>query len=319
MPHRIRLRPAIIAGLVAALLLALAVSARPSAADPQLDSEEQAFVTLINNYRAVNGLGPLSIDWEMQSSADWMSADMGQKAYFSHTDSLGRDPWTRMCYFGYCYNTWKGENIAAGYVTGATVFQGWHDSPGHNANMLGSHYTVMGLSRVLVQGSPFGWYWTNDFGGYTAADASPPPGPTNTPIHTPTATPTPTVTLEPTAAPTLTPTPTPTESPTHHPTHTPTPTPTPTPAPTPDPQYADVDCDSHLTGIDSVLILEFVAGVDSTPVQGCPHVGESGVQAAGSSGGARYHGDLDCNGVVDARDALVVLRAIAGDDTTPCS
>ena len=46
-----------------------------------------------------------------------------QKAYFSHTDSLGRDPWTRMCYFGYCYNTWKGENIAAGYVTAAGRLQ----------------------------------------------------------------------------------------------------------------------------------------------------------------------------------------------------
>jgi hypothetical protein len=260
-----------------------------SYADTSIDSEEQAFIDLINQYRADNNLGPLLIDPSLQNASEWMSTDLGEKAYFSHTDSKGRDPWDRMCDFGYCYNTWKGENIAAGYSTGQSVFQGWHDSPGHNANMLGSHYTVMGLARVYVQGSPYGYYWTNDFGGYTAPGSSPPPGPTMTPTATPHA---------------GTPTPTRTPTPTPNLTATPTPTPTLTPS------FADIDCDQQLTGRDSVLILEFAAGISYDPGAGCPRVGSSGIQAAG---GPRYHGDLDCNGIVDARDALVVLHAMSDD------
>jgi uncharacterized protein YkwD len=185
LPHKLRL-PAV-AGVILALVLGLVLSSRGTAASPELDSEEQAFVTLINNYRQQNGLRPLAIDWEMENSSDWMSGDMGQKAYFSHTDSLGRDPWTRMCSFGYCYNTWKGENIAAGFTTAASVFTAWQNSPGHNANMLGPNYTAMGISRVYTAGSPYTWYWTNDFGGVQSGAAAP-AGSTTTPTPSPSPT-----------------------------------------------------------------------------------------------------------------------------------
>jgi uncharacterized protein YkwD len=216
-------------GLIAALVFALAMPAASTSADPQLDPEEQAFVTLINNYRAQNSLGALSIDWEMQASSDWMSADMGQKAYFSHTDSGGRSPWTRMCSFGYCYNTWMGENIAAGFSTAQSVFTAWQNS-------LGSNYTAMGISRVYTAGSPYGWYWTNDFGGVNS-NSSPPSDNTATPTASPSRTPSPSPsrTASPTRSPsptpvhTVTPTPVRTAAPTPVRTATPTPTPTPTP------------------------------------------------------------------------------------------
>src|SRR5438128_11472938 len=78
------------------------------------DSEEWAFLSLINNFRAQNGLGPLQVSAGLESSSKWMSGDMAAKNYFSHTDSLGRDPFVRMTAFGYVGN-WRGENIAAGY------------------------------------------------------------------------------------------------------------------------------------------------------------------------------------------------------------
>ncbi len=194
------------AGVALAAVLAFAGPAARTSADPNLDSEEQTFVTLINNYRAQNGLGPLSIDWEMQASADWMSTDMGINGYFDHYDhctgdcvnghqysaSVSRSPWTRMCTFGYCYNTWMAENIAAGYSTAQGVFTAWQNSPGHNANMLGAHYIAMGIARVYVPGSPYGWYWTNDFGGVQSNAAGPAGGngATNTPSSTPSPAPT---------------------------------------------------------------------------------------------------------------------------------
>jgi hypothetical protein len=293
--------PALLIAVFGFAVLAIAGGSGRASADTSIDGEEQAFIDTLNRYREDNSLPPLLIDPSLQAAADWMSTDLGEQDYFDHTDSTGRDPWTRMCDFGYCYNTWKGENIAAGYVTGADVFQGWKDSPGHNANMLGAHYRVMGLARVFTQGSSFGWYWTNDFGGEVAASSpSPPPGPTDTPI--------------PTASPT------PTPSALAHATATPTPTPAPpaaTPSPTPFIIVPDVNCDSRVTGADSVRILQFVADVAQF-ASACPPIGSAEPQSA--SGGARHLGDIDCNRVVDARDALAVLRYLAGDlPATTCS
>jgi uncharacterized protein YkwD len=169
------------------VVVALAVSAvatsspRPAAA---LDSEEQAFLTIVNNYRAQHGLGALSLDPQLNSVARWMADDLANNNYFSHTDSLGRDPFQRMDDMGYTYNTWRGENLAAGTVNAQPSFQMWSDSPGHNANMLGEHYTVIGIARAYNANSDFGWYWATEFGGATApapAPAPPPPAPTAQP------------------------------------------------------------------------------------------------------------------------------------------
>ncbi len=90
---------AVLAAVLTAVSLAGGLG-RSATASVQLDPEEQAFVVLLNDYRAQNGLGPLSIDSSIQSAAEWMSTDMGENDYFSHTDSLGGLPWDRMCDFG---------------------------------------------------------------------------------------------------------------------------------------------------------------------------------------------------------------------------
>ena len=98
---------------------------------------------------------------------------MGKYAFFDHYTTGGSDwfeigasPWVRMAASGYDFNTYKGENIAAGYGTAAEVFTGWKNSSGHNANMLGASFEVLGVSVVKVTGSKYGYYWTTDFGGY---------------------------------------------------------------------------------------------------------------------------------------------------------
>ncbi len=223
-----------------AVMVALLVVARPAptSADPALDAEEQAFITLINDYRAQNGRGPLAINPELQDAADWLSDDMGVIGYFSHTDSLGRSPSDRMDDFGYSYSTSKGENIAAGYTSAQLVFDGWRNSPAHDANMLSANYVVMGIARVYTPGSPYGWYWTNDFGGY-----DPPGPPQSTPSPTPPPSQTPAPTPTPSPVPTTMPSPTPSATPPPAPTATPTPTPpsTATPSPAPPPNDDDGD------------------------------------------------------------------------------
>lgn len=168
--------------------LALPISA---VASPSLDSEEIAFCTLINDHRAANGLAPLKVSQLLNNSSDWHTDDMAAKNYFSHTDSLGRDPFARMSAFGYTFNTDKGENIAAGNTTALATFNQWKNSPGHNANMLNPNFKVMGIARSNNTASTYNWYWNNSFGGLVDSSAvdcgtSPPvPAPVPAPVPVP--------------------------------------------------------------------------------------------------------------------------------------
>src|SRR5688572_11848856 len=97
-------------------------------AQPTLDAEQTAFLTLINKYRAASGAGPLQVSIALQNAAQWMSSDMAAKNDFSHTDSLGRDAFSRMAAFGYAYPTVSGENVAAGNSSAQSTFDQWKAS-----------------------------------------------------------------------------------------------------------------------------------------------------------------------------------------------
>ncbi len=229
------------------LFLLLAMAPLPAAGGaPLLSGEEQALLGYINDYRVQNGLSPLNVSPTITEAARWMSQDMGAKDYFSHTDSLGRSPFQRMATAGYdceAYNTWCGENLAAGIPSGRETFEMWKGSPGHNGNMLNPNYRVAGIAAVLNEDSTYGWYWTLDLGGVDDSGQAPPtatpeptetpapPLPTNTPAPLPTNTPAPLPTNTPAPLPTETPAPLPTETPVPLPTDTPAPLPTETPAP----------------------------------------------------------------------------------------
>jgi uncharacterized protein YkwD len=141
----------------------------PAPADPAPPADVDPAVTevlvLVNDHRQAHGLPPLALQPQLLAAAAWHSQDMGEHGTFSHTDSLGRDPFQRMADFGYTANTWKGENIAAGYRSAAQVVVGWRESAGHNANLLDPNFRTIGIGRAAVAGSPYGVYWTAAFGG----------------------------------------------------------------------------------------------------------------------------------------------------------
>ncbi len=154
---------------LATLFLALAVV--PSA--QAYDDQELEFLSLINSYRQQNGLPRLTMSNGLYVASEGHSQDMGVNNYFSHNSLDGRTPWDRIRAAGYNYNTWLGENIAAGYTSAQAVFDAWRASPGHNANMLSANFRAIGIGRVYVAGSQYGWYWTTDFGG-VSEDVTPP-------------------------------------------------------------------------------------------------------------------------------------------------
>jgi len=133
-------------------------------ADETVDAEEQAFLALVNAHRAQNGRAPLGLSYTLSRAAAWKSRDLGTNAYFAH-DDLDRTWDQRIRDCGYRYGTYLGENIAAGVASAQSAFDLWKNSSGHNANMLGTNYATIGIGREYIAGSPYGWYWTTEFGG----------------------------------------------------------------------------------------------------------------------------------------------------------
>jgi uncharacterized protein YkwD len=149
-------------GLAAAASYPQFVANTPVEQQPTIDNEAWAFLPLINEYRAQNGLGKLELSGTLTQSALWMSSDMAKNSYFSHTDSQGRSLSARLASFG--YGGTYGENIAAGQASAQDVFKAWEQSPGHQANMLSPNYKAIGIARVVNPNSVYKTYWTTDFG-----------------------------------------------------------------------------------------------------------------------------------------------------------
>ena len=215
------------------------VARQASSANYCAEPEELAFLKLINDYRAQNGLGPLVLTQTLGAASEHHSVDMAVNNYFAHILFDGTDWSQNMTNYGYTYNTYRGENLAAGNESASATFTQWKNSAGHNANMLTPNYTAIGIGRAYGATSTYKWYWTTDFGGYTDAGAvvcstgwTPTPLPTvaKTPASTPASSAT--ALSQPTATRTPQPTATRTPVPTVGATSTPAPTSTNPPAPT---------------------------------------------------------------------------------------
>lgn len=128
--------------------------------DPGMEAEMAA---AINQVRQDNGLPQLALDPRLTQAARLHNADMATNAFFSHTGSDGSSPGDRMeraCYHWSAY----GEIIGAGYPTVQAMLDGWLNSPGHRAIILSPDYADFGVAYLNQAGSPYGIYWTVDFG-----------------------------------------------------------------------------------------------------------------------------------------------------------
>jgi uncharacterized protein YkwD len=188
-PRVFRFLSGLTVAIVAILVMQFSGTVRPAKAlsscdvyDPGVDDQEQAFLSMINGYRAQYGLAPLSLSTNLTRSSAWMAQDLATHYGFSHTDSSGRYVDQR----GYDCGAlaYLGENIAGGtYLDSAqSVFNVWRASSGHNANMLNANYRQIGIARYYNPGSTYAWYWVTDFstsddgtGTYATTVAAPPP------------------------------------------------------------------------------------------------------------------------------------------------
>ncbi len=155
-----------LAGTAVAAPAPLRVLVQADAAGHSPDSEELAFLGLINDYRTGLGLQPLALSPELSAAAEYHSVDMATKDYFSHTLEDGTTWAENIINHGYEIYP-LGENIAAGNASAADTFEQWRNSPGHDANMRNPEYRAIGIGRAYGEDSRYGWYWTTTFGGGT--------------------------------------------------------------------------------------------------------------------------------------------------------
>ena len=107
----------------------------------------------MNRERAAKGLRPLRLNGTLSAAAGDRVGDMLAKRYFDHVSPDGVQPFVWAKRRGYDYRT-IGENLAVGY-RGTAVVNGWMNSPGHRANILGRAFDEVGIAisdRAPVRG-----------------------------------------------------------------------------------------------------------------------------------------------------------------------
>lgn len=127
------------------------------------DSEEMAFLALINQYRTQNGRSALSLNTKLGRALELHSQDQASRDVSSHTGSDGSSSAQRITRQGYSFS-WEGENIYWNSPDGSAsaAFNWWKGSDGHRANMLKTEFTEIGIGRARTAMNK--WYWTTNFG-----------------------------------------------------------------------------------------------------------------------------------------------------------
>jgi peptidoglycan hydrolase-like protein with peptidoglycan-binding domain len=135
-------------------------------AEIALDSQENALLKLINDYRASKGLPALAADATLSKASLWANNDSAKRGFApsNHIDTLNRDIPTRVKDCGYTTYTYiseinyygAGTKDGVDLTTPAAAFDWWKKSPyGHNEAMLDSRVKFAGVARVCAGGTCF--------------------------------------------------------------------------------------------------------------------------------------------------------------------
>ncbi len=124
-------------------------------------------VSLTNQFRATNGLAPLTLNSKLSEAAQTHSQNMATQDFFSHTGKDGSSAGDRVSKTGYDWRT-VAENIAAGQSTPSEVVNSWINSPGHRLNILNTTIKEIGVGYFFLAEDTgttnYNAYWTQNFG-----------------------------------------------------------------------------------------------------------------------------------------------------------
>lgn len=108
------------------------------------DTSISGLLQSTNGERAVNGLGSLALNGQLNQAAQAKANDMAARDYWSHNTPEGTPPWVFITNAGYSYLT-AGENLAYGFDTSSSTVTAWMNSPEHRANILNTSYLEVGF------------------------------------------------------------------------------------------------------------------------------------------------------------------------------
>lgn len=129
---------------------------------PVVDTSVSKILAGINEARAGKDLPALVLESHLMSAAKMQSNNMAKLEDLSHTLPVPGEQTMEQRVADCGYTNWIGiaENIAWNYTL-ENVVQGWLDSPGHYANIMGD-YTETGIAVTNdSNGQP---YYTQTFG-----------------------------------------------------------------------------------------------------------------------------------------------------------
>lgn len=142
-----------------AALLSLLILAGSAFAQSAVPVDAKRALSLVNSYRASNGLPPLDLNPSLGHAAATHSVRMAEKNKLAHSFGFGirsKLP-ARLRKVGYDFGA-AAENIGYGYSSLSSVMEGWKNSRGHRVNLLRKGVTEMGIAAALGRdGRP---YWT---------------------------------------------------------------------------------------------------------------------------------------------------------------
>lgn len=140
------------------LSLLASCAGRPVAVAPGVGRDEtDAVLGALNQLRKDKGLSPLARDPAAIEAARYQAARMAKAGKMAHLLSISDSFLDRMKGGG--VRLPAAENIAAGQADAGAAYQAWLHSPKHLENMLGAHYTGLGVAMVASPATGNRPYW----------------------------------------------------------------------------------------------------------------------------------------------------------------
>jgi len=127
-----------------------------------MDDPEEEFLYILNQYRALNGVGPVRASVSLTMASDALSRDIAVRQEVSIYDQSGFSGHMRVRAFGFTKIEAKVETLATAtrIIDMQTFFDSVKAYPDFNALMLRPEWKVLGIGRSYNGGS---WYWVLDF------------------------------------------------------------------------------------------------------------------------------------------------------------
>jgi uncharacterized protein YkwD len=153
----------------AAFMLGLGLMVCP--ADPQVQTKQpdcyvslaaaqyvnvnaHALASIISAFRREHGLGPVSVDPELNHFAQAHARNMATYNMMGHDVGASFSERRRALRARVVV-----ENVGAAYNNVSEAFASWRDSPGHRANMLDPDMTRMGVGAVPTSDGFYKSFW----------------------------------------------------------------------------------------------------------------------------------------------------------------